>query len=123
MSINAAVPFGRGCHAARHQAVQDALARGQPSLDAGLLAGLRQRYDEAATFGISRNRHRDWAGDGNHPGYALSTWLAGYAGQVWLFTEQFEVEWTSNSAARRQRRDRAHQAVSGYWHTQATLGR
>jgi transposase len=59
------------------QAVQDALARGQPALDAGLLAGLRQRYDEAAAFGITRNRHRDRAGDGNHPGYALGTWLAG----------------------------------------------
>jgi hypothetical protein len=31
---------------------------------------LRQRYDEAAAFGIIHNRLRDWQ-DGNHPGYAL----------------------------------------------------
>ena len=33
----------------------------------GLLAKLRQRYDEAIAFGITHNRHRDWH-DGNHPG-------------------------------------------------------
>lgn len=55
-----------------HQAVGDALARGDPAVDAQLLAKLRARYDEAVAFGITHNRHRDWH-DGNHPGCALGT--------------------------------------------------
>jgi hypothetical protein len=61
------------------------------------LARLRQRYDEAAAFGITHNRLRDWH-DGNHPGYALGCWLQEYKEQVWLFTREFAVEWTTNSA-------------------------
>ena len=34
-----------------------------------------------------------------------------------------DVEWTSNSAERAVKGPKRHQAVSGYWHTQATLGR
>jgi Transposase IS66 family len=60
-----------------HQAVEEALARGDPALDAELLAKLRGRYDQAAAFGITHNRHRDWH-DGNHPGYALGCWLRDY---------------------------------------------
>ena len=42
---------------------------------------------------------------------------------MWLFTTEFEVEWTSNSAERAVKGPKRHQAVSGYWHTQGTLGR
>jgi hypothetical protein len=106
-----------------HQAVEDARSRGQPALDPGLLAGLRKRYDAAVATGIIHNRLRDWDGDGNHPGYTLGCWLREHAGQVWLFTTEFEVEWTSNSAERAVKGPKRHQAVSGYWHTQSTLGR
>ena len=106
-----------------HQAVEAARARGQPALDAGLLAGLRKRYDNAVAFGIIHNRLRDWDGDGNHPGYTLGCWLREHAGQAWLFTTESDVEWTSNSAERAVKGPKRHQAVSGYWHTQATLGR
>jgi hypothetical protein len=99
-----------------HQAVEDARARGQPALDAALLTGLRERYDEAGSFGIIHNRLRDWDGDGNHPGYALGCWLREHADQVWLFTTALEVEWTSNSAERSVKGPKRHQAVSGYWH-------
>ena len=74
-----------------HQAVEDARARGDPELDAELLAKLRQRYDEAVAFGIIHNRHRDWH-DGNHPGYALGCWLREYKEQVFLFTRDFRVD-------------------------------
>jgi transposase len=80
-----------------HQAVEEARARGDTALDPGQLEKLRRRYDEAAAFGITRNRLRDWH-DGNHPGYALGCWLREYKEQVWLFTREFAVEWTSNSA-------------------------
>ena len=40
---------------------------GYTALGADLLDELRQRYDEAATFGITHNRLRDWH-EGNHPG-------------------------------------------------------
>lgn len=56
-----------------HQAVDDALARGDPALDEQLLAMLRERYDEALAFGITHNRLRDWH-EGNHPGYTLGCW-------------------------------------------------
>ena len=52
-----------------HQAVEDARARGSTALGVDLADKLRQRYDEAAAFGITHNRLRDWQ-DGNHPGYA-----------------------------------------------------
>ena len=34
-----------------------------------------------------------------------------------------QAEWTSNSAERAVKGPKRHQAVSGYWHTQQTLGR
>ena len=106
-----------------HQAVEDARSRGRPALDPDLLKDLRERYDAAVRSGIIHNWLRDWDGDGNHPGYALGCWLRDHADQVWLFTTAFEVEWTSNSAERAVKGPKRHQAVSGYWHTQATLGR
>ena len=105
-----------------HQAVEDALARGDPAVDAELLAKLRGRYDDAVTFGIIHNRHQDWH-DGNHPGYALGCWLRDYKEQVWLFTTQFAVEWTNNCSEQAVRSAKRHQAVSGYWHTSRTLAR
>jgi len=60
-----------------HQAVEDARARGSTALDADMLDKLRQRYHQAAAFGIIHNRLRDWH-DGNHPGYALGSWLRDY---------------------------------------------
>ena len=103
-----------------HQAVEEVRARGDTALDPGQLATLRKCYDEAAAFGITHNRLRDWH-DGNHPGYTLGCWLEEYKEQAWLFTRQFTVEWTSNSAERAVKGPKRHQAVSGYWHTQRTL--
>jgi transposase len=51
-------------------------------------------YDTAVKSGMIHNRLRDWH-DGNHPGYVLGAWL----------------------------RDYKEQAVSGYWHSLATLAR
>ena len=92
------------------------------SPDAELLAKLRQRYDEAAAFGITHNRHRDWH-DGNHPGYVLGCWLRDYAPQVWLFTREASVDWTNNVSEQGAKAAKRHQAVSGYWHNQRTLAR
>ena len=64
-----------------HQAVEEARARGDTALDPEQLAKLRQRYHEAAAFGITHNRLRDWH-DGNHPGYALGCWLQEYKEHV-----------------------------------------
>ena len=105
-----------------HQAVEAARARGSTVLDAEMLDKLRQRYDEAAAFGIIHNRLRDWH-DGNHPGYALGCWLRGYKEQVFLFTRDFAVDWTTNVAERGAKAAKRHQAVSGYWHSLATLAR
>jgi hypothetical protein len=57
----------RGAHAA----VGAARARGDTALDQEELAGLRERYGQAVSFGIIHNRLRDWD-TGNHPGYALA---------------------------------------------------
>jgi transposase len=96
-----------------HQAVEEARARGSTALDPELLDKLRQRYDEAAAFGIIHNRLRDWH-EGNHPGYALGCWLRDYKEQVFLFTRDFAVDWTNNVSDRGAKAAKRHQAVSGY---------
>jgi transposase len=105
-----------------HSAVEAAKKAGQAAVEADLLATLRARYDKAVAFGLAHNRHRPWV-KGNHPGYALARWLADYAEQVWLFATAFDLEWTNNGSERAIKDPKRHQAVSGYWHTQQTLGR
>jgi len=92
-------------------------------MDPDRLAELRERYDQAVDTGIIHNRHRDWDGGGNHPGYVLATWMKTYADQVWHFTSNFAVDWTSNAAERGVKPAKRHQAVSGYWQTDQTLDR
>ena len=105
-----------------HQAVEAARARGDTSLDQQVLDDLLERYDTAVRSGIIHNRLRDWH-DGNHPGYALGAWLRDYREQVFLFTRVFGVSWTNNVSERGAKAAKRHQAVSGYWHSLATLGR
>ncbi|MFZ0159427.1 MAG: transposase [Kineosporiaceae bacterium] len=105
-----------------HDQVGAAQADGHTTLDPKVLADLRARYDDAVTLGITHNRHRDWH-DSNHPGYTLATWLSKHAEQVWLFTTNFAVEWTSNAAERGVKPAKRHQAVSGYWQNDRTLAR
>jgi len=105
-----------------HRAVEAARSRGDTALDRGTLDGLRERYDIAVAAGIIHNRLRDWD-TGNHPGYALGTWLRDYREQVFLFTREFAVSWTNNVSERGAKAAKRHQAVSGYWHTLATLAR
>lgn len=105
-----------------HEHAESARARGQTALDPQVLAGLRAEYDKAVTSGITHNRHRDWAG-GNHPGYTLATWLKTHAEQVWLFTRNLAIDWTSNAAERGVKPAKRHQAVSGYWQNDQTLAR
>jgi transposase len=105
-----------------HRAVEDARARGSTSLDPQVLHDLRERYDSAVSSGIIHNRLRDWD-TGNHPGYALAAWLRDYREQVFLFTRNFAVDWTTNVAERGAKAAKRHQAVSGYWHSLATLAR
>ena len=106
-----------------HTQVEAAKTRGESALDPVVLAALRARYDTAVASGIIHNRHRDWDGGGNHPGYALGTWLRTHADQVWLFTRVFAVDWTSNAAERGVKPAKRHQATSGYWQTDQTLHR
>jgi hypothetical protein len=106
-----------------HTEVQEARARGASALDADRLAELRSRYDHAVNAGIIHNRHRDWDSGGNHPAYALAVWLREHAEQVWHFTAHLQVDWSSNAAERGVKPAKRHQAVSGYWQTDQTLGR
>jgi transposase len=80
-------------------AVAAAVAAGQRALDPALLAGLRERYDEAVRWGEITNRHRDWDDGKNHPGYVLARRLKAKAEQVWLFTRDFAVPWTNDLAS------------------------
>ena len=81
------------------RAVEGARARGSTGLDPQVLGDLRERYDTAVSFGIIHNRLRDWDGGGNHPGYALATWLRDCKEQVFLFTRHFGVSWTNDLAS------------------------
>jgi hypothetical protein len=105
-----------------HGAVEQARARGSTALDPNLLDKLRERYDTAVAFGIIYNRLRDWD-SGNHPGYALGSWLRYYKEQVFLFTRDFAVDWTNKVSQRGAKAAKRHQAVSGYCHSLATLAR
>jgi hypothetical protein len=105
-----------------HAAVEAARARGDTALDQKVLDDLRERYDTAVASGIIHNRLRDWD-TGNHPGYSLGTWLRDYKEQVFLFTREFAVSWTNNVSERGAKAAKRHQAVSGYWHSLATLAR
>ena len=103
------------------KAVTSAREAGADRLEPTLLQGLRKRYDKATKWGLLTNRLRDWP-KGNHPGYRLAKRLTGKAEQVWLFTRNFAVPWTNNASEQALRGPKRHQAVSGYWHTPATLG-
>jgi hypothetical protein len=81
-----------------HEHAEAARGRGDSALDPQVLAALRKQYDTAVTSGIIHNRHRDWD-NGNHPGYTLATWLKTHAEQVWLFTRNLTVDWTSDWAS------------------------
>jgi hypothetical protein len=105
-----------------HEAVAAARARGDTVMDQQVLDELRERYDTAVASGIIHNRLRDWDA-GNHPGYALGCWLRDYKEQVLLFTRNFAVDWTNNVSERGAKAAKRHQAVSGYWHSLATLAR
>jgi Transposase IS66 family len=105
-----------------HRAVEDARARGSTALDPQVLDELRERYDTAVRSGMIHNRLRDWD-TGNHPGYSLACWLREYKEQVFLFTRDFAVDWTTNVAERGAKAAKRHQAVSGYWHSLPTLAR
>ena len=89
-------------------------------LDSPLLADLRQRYDRALAWGITTHRHRTWA-KGNHPGYNLATRPHDKADQLWTFTRNLAVPWTNNASEQALKGPKRHQAVSGYWHTLATV--
>jgi len=99
-----------------HTKVQATKAAGRTSLDPQVLAGLHARYEAAVTVGITHNRHRDWH-DGNRPGYTLATWLTNHADQVWLFTTNFAVDWTSNAAERGIKTRQATPSRLRYWQT------
>jgi hypothetical protein len=105
-----------------HAAVGEARVRGDTALDQQVLHDLLERYDTAAAFGRTHNRLRDWD-TGNHPGYALGCWLEQYRDQVFLFARNFAVSWTNNVSERGAKAAKRHQAVSGYWHSLATLAR
>lgn len=104
-------------------AVGAAIADGHDQLDPDLLAELRARYDHAVGWGEITNRHREWDEGKNHPGYVLARRLKAKAEQVWTFTRTFAVPWTNNASEQALKGPKRHQAVSGYWHTLATLGR
>jgi hypothetical protein len=75
-----------------HQAVEAALARGDPALDGQLLDKLRQRYDEAVAFGVTHNRLRarwcripSYLDSAANPGLtALDAITRALAGDPWL---------------------------------------
>ena len=65
-------------------------------------------------------------GTGTRETTPATRWAAGCGTtrkQVFLFTRDFAVDWTTNVAERGAKAAKRHQAVSGYWHTLATLAR
>jgi transposase len=54
---------------------------------------------------------------------SVTDWLRQYKEQVFLFTRDFTVDWTNKVSERGAKAAKRHQAVSGYWHSLATLTR
>ena len=67
-------------------------------------------------WGEITSRLRDWDDGKNHPGYVPARRLKAKADQIWLFTRNFAVPWTSNASEQAIKGPKRHQAVSGYWH-------
>ena len=60
---------------------------------------------------------------GTTPATRSAPGCASYREQVFLFTRNFAVDWTNNVSERGAKAAKRHQAVSGYWHSLATLAR
>ncbi|SNQ50410.1 transposase [Frankia canadensis] len=101
--------------------VAAARAAGRNRLDQKTIDALRTRYDADVRIGELTNMSRPWTDEKNHPGLVLARRLAAKADQVWLFTTNFAIPWTNNPSEQAIRLPKRHQAVSGYWHTPATL--
>src|SRR5258708_27815528 len=56
-------------------------------------------------------------------GAVLARRLKAKADQVWLFTRDFAVPWTSSASEQAINGPKRHRPVSGYWHALATLAR
>jgi hypothetical protein len=68
-----------------------------------------------------RRADRRRGGQPGHPGKGLDR--DPDKEQVFLFTRDFAADWTTNVAERGAKSAKRHQAVSGYWHSLATLAR
>ena len=103
-------------------AVAKAKAAGHTAVDPDLLADLRDRYDQAVSWGILTNRCRDWP-SGPHPGYTLAKRLQTRAGQVWRFTADFAVPFTNNPCEQPQRMVKLQMKIGGCWRSVRTAAR
>ena len=104
-----------------HLACEDARSRGQPPRPAGhrgparpLRRGRLLRDHAQPAPGLARRQP---------PRLRARLLAARLRPQVWLFTSDSAVEWTNNVSEQGAKAAKRHQAVSGYWHTQATLAR
>jgi hypothetical protein len=102
-------------------AVEAARKDRKAQLGPGLLADLRARYDDAVAWGYHDQPAPRVARKAATPGGDLARRLHDKAEQVWLFTREFQVPWTNNASEQALKGPKGHQAVSGYWHTTATL--
>lgn len=93
-----------------HQAVDEARARGDTTLDQQFLDGIRDRYDKAAAFGATHNNRLRDQDNGSHPGYSLTRWLQDLKEQVLLFTRNFTVQRTNNVSEHGAKAAKHHQA-------------
>ena len=103
-------------------AVDKARAANAIALDPDVLAGLRDRYDQAVAWGIMTNQHRDWP-TGRHPGHTLATRLQTRAQQVWRFTVDFAVPFTNNPCEQPQRMVKLQMKIGGCWRSVRTAAR
>ena len=103
-------------------AVAKARADGVTALDGKLPGALRARYDDAVAWGIATNAHRDWP-SGRHRGYTLARRLQVRTAQVWRFTADFAVPFTSNPAEQPQRMVKLQMKIGGCWRSVRTAAR
>src|SRR5258708_17291576 len=106
-----------------HRAVGDAIAAGQRALDPALLAGLRERCDQAVHWGEIAQPAPRLGRRQEPPRLRARPPPQAKADQVCLFTRNFPVPWARKRQRAGHQGPKRHQAVCGCWHAPDTLSR
>ena len=106
-----------------HQAVEAARAGRDTALDRQILDDLRERYDNAVASGMIHNRLRTGTAAGTTPATPSAPGCANIRNRFSCSPASSPSAGRITLSERGAKAAKRHQAVSGYWHSLATLAR